>query len=66
MTKFYMVTVDGQGASTKRYEDILLARREAERLTAKEGRPAHLLEAIETVVPPPGIWTRTTEKAVAP
>lgn len=68
---FYMVTVDAHpgtnsqvaGAPTKRYDDVEPARKEAERLSAKEGRTAYLLQAIEVVIPPPGVWSKLEPKA---
>lgn len=50
MCKFYMVVVDGQ-APNARYQDIELARKEAERMAIKAGNKAYVLEAIDVCAP---------------
>jgi len=50
--QFHMIYVEGKGAPTVKHEDIGEARKEAERLAAKEGRPTYLLTATHACLPP--------------
>jgi hypothetical protein len=52
MEEFYMIYVEGKGVPTLKHEDIDEARKEAERLAAKEGRPTYLLTATHVCLPP--------------
>lgn len=48
---FYMVYVEGRNGPKYKHESIQEARKEAERLCAKEKAPAHLLAAVGTCIP---------------
>lgn len=63
---FYMVVLDGGTAPNKRYDNEEPAHREAERLSAKEGRTAYVLTATGrcTPVPPAMNWTAPEPRVV--
>ena len=50
--EFYMIYVEGKGAPTIKHEDLDEARKEAERLAEKEGKPTYLLTATHACLPP--------------
>jgi hypothetical protein len=51
MEKFWMVSVDGGNAPTKRYASFDEAKAEAARLATKESKPAHVLGLEATATP---------------